>query len=84
MYKRKNPFQIVEAKNSNGIISVGYNPTTSELEVRFRGLWYRRYAGVPGQVFESLKKARSTAKFLYDNINGKYVSSIPAKPAHEI
>ena len=69
------PSRFFEAKNSNGIIDVGYNKSTSELDIRFRGLEVRRYVDVPETVFLELRKAWSTARYFHDNIRLKYTSN---------
>ena len=72
---QQQPRRFFEATNSNGIIDVGYNGSTLELDIRFRGLIVRRYVDVTEIVFLELKNARSTAKYFHANIRLKHASS---------
>ena len=59
------------AKSSN-IDSVGYDPETLELQVRFRSGAVYRYAGVPGDVYEEFKAVNFSGRFLNASIKHSF------------
>ena len=58
--------------DSSNIDSVGYDPETQRLTVRFRTGKTYHYNGVDSRTFDELMKAESKGKFLYQNIKGNY------------
>lgn len=61
-----------EVLSSEIILSVGYEPDTSVLEVEFRNRWVYRYDDVPLEVFKALMAASSHGRFLKRSIVDKY------------
>src|SRR6266478_1348169 len=65
-----------KVKSSN-LHSVGYDPITKVLEVRFKRLAgpkasIYRYAGVESKTYQKLMKAKSHGKFFHKHIRSKY------------
>jgi hypothetical protein len=57
---------------SSSISTIGYSPTTQEMEVVFnRGAIYR-YAGVPALVFASFFLAASKGRYFNSNVKNRY------------
>lgn len=74
--KYKKGFKRTKVKSSN-IHSVGYEPKTKVLEVRFNrkkgtGQSIYRYAGVESKIYKKLMAAPSHGKFFHKNIRMKY------------
>lgn len=74
MYKKGLKRTKVESSN---IHSVGYEPVTKVLEVRFRrkkgtGTSLYRYAGVESKMYKKMMQAKSHGKFFHKNIRSKY------------
>jgi hypothetical protein len=59
------------AKSSN-IESVGYDPTTQELQVKFRSGAVYRYAMVPQDVYDEFKAVNFSGRFLNASIKGAF------------
>jgi hypothetical protein len=59
------------AKSSN-IDSVGYDPTTKELQVKFHSGAVYRYALVPQDVYDEFKVSGFSGRFLNSTIKGAY------------
>ena len=59
------------AKSSN-IDSVGYDPTTQELQVKFRSGAVYRYQLVPQEVYDEFKAANFSGRFLNTDIKNQY------------
>ena len=61
--------QIVSSSN---IASIGYDDTTSTLEIEFLNGSVYYYYDVPHREYQSLMQAESHGKYLATNIKGKY------------
>ena len=62
-----------EPVQSSNLASVGYDISTSVLEVEFLNGSVYQYYGVPAQVHEGLMNAGSKGSYFYQNIrNGGY------------
>ena len=61
--------QIVSSSN---IASIGYDDTTSTLEIEFLNESVYHYYDVPHREYQSLMQAESHGKYLAANIKGKY------------
>jgi len=59
------------AKSSN-IDSVGYDPATKELQVKFRSGALYRYAMVPQEVYDEFKAVQFSGRFLNTDIKNNY------------
>ena len=59
------------AKSSN-LESVGYDPTTQELQVKFRSGAIYRYAAVLQEVYEEFKSLGFSGRFLNSTIKGAF------------
>jgi len=58
---------------SSNLASVGYDISTSVLEIEFRNGNVYQYYGVPAQVYEELMNAGSKGSYFHRNIrNGGY------------
>jgi KTSC domain len=63
---------------SSNVASIGYDPTTQELHVGFKGKdgeSVYSYAGVPKDVYDALMAADSKGGFLNSSIKGTYSHS---------
>lgn len=59
--------------DSSMIVSIGYDPTTSTLEVEFKSggaIW--QYTGFPEYLWYEFKTSDSKGKFFLQNIRGIY------------
>lgn len=61
--------QIVSSSN---IASIGYDDTTSTLEIEFLNGSVYHYYDVPRREYQGLMQAESHGKYLAANIKGKY------------
>ena len=61
-----------ERARSTNIQEVGFDPTTNELQVRFRSGATYRYVGVPKELWESFKETGFSGRFLNTDIKGVY------------
>jgi len=57
---------------SSNISSVGYDPTSSILEVEFNSGSIYQYLNVPQTEYEGLMNAGSKGRYLNRNIKGRY------------
>lgn len=57
---------------SSSLASIGFDRTTSVLEIEFRSGASYRYLAVPPAVFEEMKKASSKGRYFAQFIRGKY------------
>ena len=57
---------------SSNISSVGYDPTSSILEVEFNSGSIYQYLNVPQSEYEGLMNAGSKGRYLNRNIKGRY------------
>lgn len=60
-----------EVQSSN-LKSVGYDPTTSTLEVEFNGGSVYQYNNVPVSEYDGLMKAQSHGKYFVANVKNRY------------
>jgi hypothetical protein len=58
--------------DSSNIASIGYDEGSSTLEVEFNNGAVYQYFDVPLNIYEGLKKADSTGKYLAQHIKGYY------------
>ena len=58
--------------SSSELHSVGYDPYTGTLEIRFHSGGTHRYFGVPAQVHSSLMGAASHGRYFHRHIKGVY------------
>ena len=56
---------------SSNLVSVGYDKTSSTLEIEFKNGIYQ-YSGVPENVYEDLMNASSAGRYLNINIKDGY------------
>lgn len=56
--------------NSSTINTVGYNPDTQELHVKFHGSGTYVYHNVPEETHKAFMASDSKGKFLHNNIKG--------------
>ena len=61
--------KVIESSN---IDSIGYDPDTNQLYVRFKGNAVYRYDNVPLNVYFDFLEAKSAGKFLGSKIKGEY------------
>lgn len=57
---------------SSNVESVGYNPETETLHVRYKNGSLYEYAGVPQDTHEELMAAESVGQHLAQNVKGKF------------
>lgn len=60
---------------SSNIVSIGYDPDTSTLEVEFRNAQVYQYADVPQAIYDDLMEAQSIGSFMYQYVIGTYSST---------
>lgn len=58
--------------NSSQIVSVGYNPALSVLEIEFQSGQVHQYAGVSQSIYAGMITANSPGSYFYANIKGRY------------
>ena len=58
--------------SSSNIVSIGYDSSTSVLEIEFHGGRVYQYYDVPEEEYDSLMDASSHGKYLNKHIKGKY------------
>lgn len=58
--------------SSSHLRSVGYEPDSSTLEIKFRGGGFYRYYNVPLSVYNGLMAASSHGRYLHRHIKGRY------------
>lgn len=58
--------------SSSNIEAVGYDETSEELDIEFKGGAVYRYTGVRPDVYDNLMKAPSVGKFFINNIKEDY------------
>ena len=58
--------------NSSNLVSVGYDPGLSTLEIEFREHKIYQYQNVPKYIFEGLISASSKDSYFNDQIKGKF------------
>lgn len=58
--------------DSSMITSIGHDPDTNTLSVKFKNGKTYNYDGVPADVHQSLMDSSSVGKFLNSHIKGKY------------
>ena len=61
-----------ERASSTNIKEVGFDPTTSELQVRFRSGATYRYVGIPESLWQQFKETGFSGRFLNTDIKGLY------------
>lgn len=61
-----------ENVNSEMMISLGYEDSTSTLEIEFKRGEVWQYYDVPESVFQEMKVAESKGRFWHLNIKGQY------------
>jgi hypothetical protein len=59
-------------KYSSAAVSAGYDPENQELEIEFNSGDVYVYRDVPGYVYDELLSAKSTGKYISDNIRNRY------------
>lgn len=57
---------------SSNIYQIGYESSTSTLEVEFKNRRVYQYFDVPEQIWKQFKMAESKGQFLHYNIKGNY------------
>lgn len=57
---------------SSNIASVGYDPESETLEIKFNGSGIYSYEKVPASVYDALMAAESKGSYFAKNIKGKY------------
>lgn len=57
---------------SSNIYKIGYEPSTSTLEVEFQDRSVYQYFDVPEQIWQGFKAADSKGKFLHYNVKGNF------------
>ena len=68
------------AVKSGSLKSVGYSKEHRLLDVEFNGGRVYRYAGVPPEVYDELRKAESIGSFMAAKVKGRFeVSPLPAE-----
>jgi hypothetical protein len=60
------------AVSSSNIVSIGYDPDSSTLEIEFKGGSVYQYAGVPQAEFDGLMGASSHGIYFNANIKDRY------------
>lgn len=74
MTQKKHPtIALTPVKASSQVHSIGYDPATNTLAVKFSSGGLYHYSDVPQAKFDAMRKADSVGSYL-----GKYI-----KPAHE-
>lgn len=58
--------------NSSNLLSVGYDPATSTLEIEFRSGGVYQYFNVPVPVHDALMSASSHGRYFHRHIKGVY------------
>lgn len=58
--------------SSSNLNSVGYDSSTSTLEIEFRSSDVYQYSGVPSNVYDALMNASSHGSFFAANIKNNY------------
>lgn len=58
--------------NSSDLQSVGYDPNTGTLEIRFHSGGTYKYFGIPARVYSSLVGAASHGRYFHRCIKGAY------------
>jgi len=61
-----------ESVTSSNIISVGYDRSSSTMEIEFKDGRLYQYFEVPEQVYRNLLTAPSVGIFFYQSIRGQY------------
>lgn len=61
-----------EAVTSSNLVSVGYDQSSSTLEIEFKDGRLYQYFGVPPNVFRELVSAPSVGQFFHQNVRGRY------------
>ncbi len=64
-----------ESVQSSMIISIGYDPETSTLELEFNSGAVWQYYDVPESVFHDMRNSGSLGKYFHANIRGQYRES---------
>ena len=54
--------------NSSNVLSVGYDTTTSTMEVEFKNGDIYQYYEVPARIYQNLINAKSVGKYLDQNV----------------
>lgn len=57
---------------SSNIRSVGYDPASMTLEVKFHSGGLYQYAGVPETIYHGFMRAASKGTYFHDYIKGRY------------
>ena len=60
------------AFESSNIARIGYETSSSTLEVEFKNGGIYHYFDVPEQIWEAFKAASSLGQFLHQNLKGQY------------
>jgi len=60
---------------SSTLVSVGYDVSTSTLEIEFRNNSLFQYFGVPTEVYETLMASGSKGSYFHHNIKNAYPCS---------
>ena len=63
---------LMESVESSNVDSIGYDPESQTLAVRFHGGGVYHYSNVPADMYEMLKQSPSKGQFLNANIKGTY------------
>lgn len=58
--------------SSSNLISVGYDPVSSTLEIEFKGSSLYQYFDVPSNEYEGLMAASSHGEYFHANIRDSY------------
>lgn len=61
-----------EKAQSSNIDAVGYDPTSQELQVKFRSGATYRYLMVPPEVYDEFKDLKFSGRFLNSTIKGAF------------
>lgn len=63
---------IMTEVSSSNLESVGYDPSTETLRIKFKSGGLYEYYTVPQDVYDGLMAASSKGKYFHDNIKDKY------------
>ncbi len=72
MGKEYSPIMLRQPVNSSNLQSVGYDSTSSTLEVEFKSGSIYQYAGVPDSVYQGLMGASSHGSYFAQHIRDRY------------
>jgi hypothetical protein len=68
-----------ELPRSSAIERVGYNDTTSELSIWFKGGRRYIYADVPRYIYDDLSEASSAGRYVGEIVRGRFACTAPLR-----